>query len=71
MSLRACTETGRGPAARDCGGGPGGEAGASPEWAVRTEPTPATVQKNRRPKTGPLPVSVQAPSDPNGEVFKF
>ena len=50
IARRACTKTGRGPAARDSGGGPGGEAGASPEWAVRAEPTPAAVQKNRRPE---------------------
>ena len=50
---------GREPAARDSDGDPGGQAEASPRWAVRTEPTPAAGQKKRRPE-GPLPVSTQA-----------
>ncbi len=37
--LRACFKIGRGPAARDIGRGRGGEVRASPQWAVRTEPT--------------------------------
>ena len=48
--LGACAETGRGPAARDSGRGPGGEAGAFSGWAVRAEPTPAAGQKNLRPE---------------------
>ena len=40
-SLRACPKTPWGPAARDFGDGQDGEVGASPPWAVTTEPTPA------------------------------
>jgi GNAT superfamily N-acetyltransferase len=39
--LRACFKIGRGPAARDFGHGQGGEFRASPQRAVRSEPTPA------------------------------
>src|SRR6476659_8187700 len=35
----------RGPAARDFGGGQGGEAGASPLRAATAEPTPATGKR--------------------------
>jgi len=45
-SLRACLKIARGAAARDFGFGQGGEEGASPQWAVTTEPTPA---KDKRP----------------------
>ena len=43
--LRARLKIARGPAARDFGGGQGGELGASPPWAVTTEPTPATGKR--------------------------
>ncbi len=42
LTLRACLETTRGAAARDFGCGQGGEFRASPQRAVRNEPTPAT-----------------------------
>jgi hypothetical protein len=35
----------RGPAAKDFDGGQGGEVGASPPWAVTTEPTPASGKR--------------------------
>ena len=44
-SLRACFEIGRGSAARDFGRGRGGEAGASPQRAVRAEPTKAPAKR--------------------------
>ena len=44
-SLRACLETTRGAAARDFGCGQGGEFRASPQRAVRNEPTPATDKR--------------------------
>ena len=44
-SVRACLETTRGAASRDFGGGQGGEFRASPQRAVRNEPTPATVKR--------------------------
>ena len=37
MLLRACLKIARGAAARDFGWGQGGEAGASPQWAVMAE----------------------------------
>src|SRR6266481_3472211 len=43
--LRACLETTRGAAARDFGCGQGGEFRASPQRAVRNEPTPATDKR--------------------------
>src|SRR6266704_6148096 len=43
--LRACLETTRGAAARDFGCGEGGELRASPQRAVRNEPTPATDKR--------------------------
>src|SRR6266478_8294485 len=45
LALRACLETTRGAAARDFGCGQGGEVEASPQRAVPTEPTPATVKR--------------------------
>jgi len=42
---RACFKTPRGPARMDFGGGPGGEADASPQRAARAEPTPATGKR--------------------------
>src|SRR5260370_847196 len=45
MDLRACFKIGRGPAARDFGRGQGGEFRASPQRAVRSEPTPATGKR--------------------------
>ena len=44
-SSRACLETTRGAAARDFGCGQGGEFRASPQRAVRNEPTPATDKR--------------------------
>jgi len=44
--MRACLKILKGAAARDFGCGQGGEAGASPQRAVRTEPTQA---KDKRP----------------------
>ncbi len=41
----ACLKIAWGPAARDFGRGQGGEAGASPQRAVTTEPTPATGKR--------------------------
>src|SRR6266852_154614 len=43
--FRACLETTRGAAARDFGCGQGGEFRASPQRAVRNEPTPATDKR--------------------------
>src|SRR6266849_2607948 len=43
--LRACLETTRGAAARDFGCGQGGEFRASPQRAVRNEPTSATDKR--------------------------
>src|SRR6266852_7384330 len=43
--LRACLETTRGAAAGDFGCGQGGEFRASPQRAVRNEPTPATDKR--------------------------
>jgi len=45
IGLRACLKTARGAAARDFGWGQGGEARASPKWAVRAEPTPAPAKR--------------------------
>src|SRR6266404_3994413 len=45
IALRACLETTRGAAARDFGCGQGGEFRASPQRAVRNEPTPATDKR--------------------------
>src|SRR5262249_39678959 len=44
--LRACLKIPWGPAARDFGGGQGGEAGASPQRAVTVEPTQATAKRS-------------------------
>src|SRR5260370_40619759 len=44
-SLRACFKISRRPAARDFGRGQGGESRASPQRAVRNEPTPATGKR--------------------------
>src|SRR5436190_12405846 len=44
--LRACLKIAWGPAARDFGGGQGGEAGASPQRAVTAEPTPANAKRS-------------------------
>ena len=43
--LRDCPETQRGSAARDFGGGQGGEAGASPRRSATAEPTQATGKR--------------------------
>jgi hypothetical protein len=43
--LRACLKITRGAAARDFGGGQGGELCASPKRAVRNEPTPANAKR--------------------------
>src|SRR5258707_10052016 len=43
--FRACLETTRGAAARDFGCGQGGEFRASPQRAVRNEPTQATGKR--------------------------
>src|SRR6266571_2434360 len=43
--LRACFKISRRPAARDFGRGQGGEFRASPQRAVRNEPTPATGER--------------------------
>jgi hypothetical protein len=43
--LRACLKTQRGPAAREFGGGQGGEAGASPNRAATAESTRATGKR--------------------------
>src|SRR6266571_8942922 len=43
--LRACFKISRRPAARDFGRGQGGEFRASPQRAVRNEPTLATVKR--------------------------
>ena len=43
--LRACLKTQRGPAAREFGGGQGGEAGASPKRAATAESTRATGKR--------------------------
>ena len=48
-ALRACLKITRGAAARDFGFGQGGEASASPQRAVPTEPTP---DKGKRPAAG-------------------
>src|SRR5579872_3528253 len=45
LALRACFEMRRGPAAGDFGGGPGGEFRASPQRAVRNEPTRASAKR--------------------------
>src|SRR5260370_42661040 len=45
QQLRACLETTRGAAARDFGCGQGGEFRASPQRAVRNEPTLATDKR--------------------------
>jgi len=45
-NLRACLKIGWGPAARDFGGGQGGEVGASPQRAVTAEPTQATGKRS-------------------------
>src|SRR5713226_5528599 len=44
-SLRACFKISRRPAARDFARGQGGEFRASPQRAVRNEPTPATGKR--------------------------
>src|SRR5436190_9623214 len=44
--LRACLKIAWGPAARDFGGGQGGETGASPQRAVTVEPTPAAAKRS-------------------------
>ena len=43
--LRACLKTTMGPAARDFGAGRGGEIRASPQRAVRIEPTKASAKR--------------------------
>src|SRR5882762_5305976 len=43
---RACLKIGWGPAARDFGGGQGGEVGASPQRAVTAEPTQVTGKRS-------------------------
>ena len=45
VPLRACLKTEWGPAARNFGGGRGGEIRASPQRAVRIEPTKATGKR--------------------------
>src|SRR5207244_13250384 len=45
VRLRACLKIAKDPAARDFGGGRGGEVRASPQRAVRTEPTKATGKR--------------------------
>ena len=44
-AFRACFKIERGPAARDFGRSQGGEARASPQRAVRAEPTPAATKR--------------------------
>src|SRR5215469_15856817 len=44
-NFRACLKILKGAAERDLGRGQGGEAGASPEWAVTAEPTQATGKR--------------------------
>jgi hypothetical protein len=44
-NVRACLEIARGAAAGDFGCGQGGEGGASPWWAVTTEPTQPTAKR--------------------------
>src|SRR5882672_8868399 len=56
-SVRACLKIEWGPAARDFGGGQGGEVGASPQRAVTAEPTQAT---GKRSAAGPHPIFKQA-----------
>src|SRR5215203_3917068 len=73
MALRACLKTRKGAAARDSGCGQGGEVRASPQRAVRTEPTPATDKRPaaRRvfaPQAGWLRCS--SVEDPQG-IFSF
>ncbi len=51
--ISACFKTTRGSAARDFGRSRGGEDRASPEWAVRSEPTKAP---GKRPAAQPLAV---------------
>ena len=45
MNLRACLKIPRDAAVKDFGCGLGGEAGASPQWAVTAEPTPPTDKR--------------------------
>jgi len=49
--LRACLKIESWPAAVDFGGGQGGEACASPQWAAMAEPTPANPKRRA---VGPL-----------------
>jgi hypothetical protein len=45
LTVRACLKIGRNPATRIFEACPGGEAGASPQWAVTVEPTPAGIKR--------------------------
>src|SRR5215204_5290754 len=71
--IRACLKIRKGAAARDFGCGQGGEVRASPQRAVRTEPTPARDKRPaaRRvfvPQAGSLRCS--SVEDPPG-IFSF
>ena len=56
-ALRACLRIESGTAAVDFGGGQGGEACASPQRAVKAEPTPANAKRRAE---GPLSILRQA-----------
>ena len=55
--VRDCFKIQSGPAARDFGAGQGGEVRASPQWAVRTEPTPVS---GKRPAGGSVGILKQS-----------
>ena len=57
LNLRACLRIESGPAAVDFGGGQGGEACASPQRAVKAEPTQANAKRRAE---GPLSILRQA-----------
>ena len=59
--IRGCLKIESGPAAVDFGGGQGGEACASPQRAVKVEPTPANAKRRVE---GPLSIFRQARSAP-------
>lgn|GEM_PF-378165 len=59
MRLRACLKFTRSAGARDSGRGQGGEVQASPNWAVRAEPTPAPGESRCEVYISVLPSSLR------------
>ena len=71
--LRDCFKIQSGPAARDFGAGQGGEVRASPQRAVRTEPTPVSGKRPAGGSVGILKQSLKVldlPDDAQGWQIK-